>query len=142
MVRGFHGLANIGAQHFFDIFNELERANIQVKSLRWFLYFPRVLEAQDYGFLYKGVTKEELLVVLNTFQQDKSLSLNGWIVEFLLDFLELLGDDLLRVIKEFNVFGRVIGNFNSTFISLIPKIDFPKNFVGFMPISLLITCAK
>eukprot|EP01018_Ginkgo_biloba_P034393 Gb_34571 [translate_table: standard] len=50
--------------------------------------------------------------------------------------IKLEGEDLLRVIEEVRLTRKVPGNFNSTFIALIPNIDCPENFDGFRPISL------
>lgn len=43
---------------------------------------------------------EELEGTLKWFKKDKSPGLDGWPMEFYLDFLELLGEDLLAVIEE------------------------------------------
>jgi hypothetical protein len=53
-----------------------------------------------------------------------------------LGFFDLLGDDLLRVVEEVRTSGKVMGSFNSTFISLIPKVDKLGTFDDFRPISL------
>eukprot|EP01018_Ginkgo_biloba_P003692 Gb_00828 [translate_table: standard] len=52
------------------------------------------------GIFSLKITKEELLVVLNALQNEKIPGPDGWSVEFYLDFFELLGEDLLRVIEE------------------------------------------
>jgi len=49
---------------------------------------------------------------------------------------DILGLDLLNVIKESRTFGRVIGSVNATFLSLIPKVSNPVTFNEFKPISL------
>jgi hypothetical protein len=40
------------------------------------------------------IYKDELLLVMSTFQKDKSPSLDGWTIEFYLTFFDLLGDNL------------------------------------------------
>jgi hypothetical protein len=45
-------------------------------------------------------------------------------------------EDVMRVIEEVKVLGKVLGAFNSTFLALIPKKDKPIYFDYFMPISL------
>jgi hypothetical protein len=80
--------------------------------------------------MYRAVTREELIYVLNSFKKDRSPGLDGWTVEFYIEFFDLLGEDLLRVVEEVRTFGRVHVSFNSTFISLIPKVDCPKTFDG------------
>jgi hypothetical protein len=86
--------------------------------------------------MFKPVSKEELLHVLTTFKKDKSLGPDRWTVEFYLSFFELLGEDLLWVVEEVRLSGKVPRNINATFISLIPKVDCLETFEGFQPISL------
>jgi hypothetical protein len=42
-------------------------------------------------------------------------------MEFFLRFYEFLEEDLVRVIEESRVFGRIVVAFNTTFIALISK---------------------
>jgi len=57
-------------------------------------------------------------------------------VEFFISFFDLLGQDLLRVVEEVRLNGRVLPNFNSTFLALIPKMDKLKSHGGLRPIYL------
>lgn len=70
----------------------------------------------------------ELEGTLKWFRKDKSLGPDGWSVEFYLAFFELLWKDMLQVIEECRINGRMYDSFNSTFISLIPKYDSPIKF--------------
>ena len=83
-----------------------------------------------------SVTKEELLYVLSSFKKDRSPGLDGWTVELFIDFFDLLGEDILQVVEEFKRSRNVHVNINTTFIALIFKVDCPKTFEGFRPISL------
>jgi len=83
-----------------------------------------------------SITKEELLYVMSSFKKDRSLGLDGWTIELFLDFFDLLGEDLLQVVEEFRSSRNVHVNINTTFIALIFKVDFPKTFERFRPISL------
>jgi len=74
--------------------------------------------------------------VLTPFQKDKSLVLDGWIVELFIGFYELLEEDLLQVLEESMVSSKVIGDFNSTFLALIPKNDNPSYFDDSLSLSL------
>ena len=64
---------------------------------------------------------------------------DGWMIEFYLELFELLGGDLLRVMEDTRVLGRIPASFNSTFIALIPKVDNPVSLNDFRPI-LLCNC--
>ena len=44
---------------------------------------------------------------------------------------DVLGSDLLRVIEDSRLRGKIPAIFNSTFIALIPKTDSPKSFDDF-----------
>jgi hypothetical protein len=53
-----------------------------------------------------------------------------------LEFFDLLGLELLEVVEESKVKGKINGALNATFVDLIPKSDKPESFDGFRPISL------
>jgi hypothetical protein len=117
------------------VFKEPIRANIE-EIHKVASYLPRLVGEEDNERMYRAVTREELLYVLNFFKKDRSPGPDDWTVEFYIEFFDLLGDDLLEVVEEVRTYGRVHVSFNSTFIALIPKVDCPKTFDGFRPISL------
>ena len=86
--------------------------------------------------LMEEFTKGELKEVLHIFQKDKSPQLDGWMIEFLLELFELMGGDLLKVVEDTRIFGRIPASFNSTFIALIPKVDNLVSLNDFRPIPL------
>ena len=57
-------------------------------------------------------------------------------IEFFLELFETLGDDLLKVVEDTRITGRIPASFNSTFIALIPKVENPVSLNDFRPISL------
>ena len=97
---------------------------------------PRFAEEEDNRRLMRPVIEEELKEVLGSFQKDKSPGPDGWTIEFFLGFYEVLGMDLLQVVEDTRVSGRIPASFNSTFIALIPKTDNPETLYEFRPISL------
>jgi hypothetical protein len=82
------------------------------------------------------INKEELLVMMNSFSKERNLGPNGWTIEFFLSFFDLLGEDLLKIVLELKDKGKMIGNLNSTFFTLIPMVDHPDAFRDFSHISL------
>jgi hypothetical protein len=44
------------------------------------------------------ITKDELQVVLNSFQKRQKSKPDGWAIEFFMGFYELLKDDLLQLL--------------------------------------------
>jgi hypothetical protein len=77
-----------------------------------------------------------VLSTLKGFVVSKIHGPDGWTIKFFLEFFDLLGHDLLEVVEESRVKGKIIGAINATFVELIPKSDKPKSFDGFRPISL------
>lgn len=81
------------------------------------------------------ITLGELEITLKWFKKDKIPGLDGWLIEFYLDFFDIIGNDILQFIEEFRMGGWMYYAFNSTF-ALIKKIDDPQYFNDFQPISL------
>ena len=57
-------------------------------------------------------------------------------MEFILEFFVTLWEDLLSIVEESRVLGKLCGSLNATFISMIPKKDKPIFFHIFRPTSL------
>ena len=129
----FNEKARIGVAHFKNLFKAPPWASI-VEVIRVAQLFPRFVEEEDNLSLM-----EELKVTLHSFQKDKSPGLDGWTIEFFLGLYDLLGGDLLKVMEDTRLSGRLPTSFNSTFIALIPKVDNPSSLNDFRPISLCVT---
>jgi hypothetical protein len=84
----------------------------------------------------------EFLDTLKLFAKDKSPALDGWTVEFFIHFFDILGDDLLELVEDSRIRGKVQCSLNSTFLALIPKMNKPMTFRDYMPISLCNLCYK
>jgi len=66
----------------------------------------------------------------------KSFGSDGWIVEFFLAFFDLLGNEILEMVEETRLKGRVTDTLNAIFLALISKSDKPETFEGYRPIAL------
>jgi hypothetical protein len=131
-ITSFEGLANMGKIHFQSLFKANRRVSI-VDIIRLDLYFPSFVNEEGIQDLFAEVTKSELKENLQSFQKDKSPGSDRWTIEFYMGFFYLIGADLLLVIEESRIHGRI----NSTnCINLIPKVDDPWSFDDFRPISL------
>jgi hypothetical protein len=86
--------------------------------------------------LYNPVTLIELRDILQKFKTERSPGPDGWTSEFFLFFFDLVGPDLLRMVEDTRIRGKISGDLNSTFLVLIPKIDSPLSFDDYRPISL------
>ena len=134
-ISTFEGLAEMGINHFGSIYKAQEESSI-AEIVRVAGYFPRYVMEEDNRMLMAEIEEVELGRVLQSFQKDKSPGPDGWPIEFYTGFYDLLGPDLLQVVEESRRNGIIHTPLNSTFIALIPKVDKPKSFDDYRPISL------
>ena len=99
-------------------------------------HFPTSISDEENKDLMIHVTLVEIQSVLALSKNDKSLGPDGISVEFYRTLFDVIGLDLLRVVDDSQKCGKIPVVFNSTLIDLIPKIDIPKSFEYFRPISL------
>ena len=118
----FDGKASCGVTHFENLFKAPIQASI-AEVIRVAQLFPRFSNEEDNRRLMSPVDEEELKKVLGSFQKDKSPGPDGWTIEFFQGFYEILGLDLLQVVKDTRTTGIIPASFNATFIALIPKTD-------------------
>lgn len=78
--------------------------------------------------------KQERL--LHSFKKEKSPRPDGIPIEFFSQFLNILGDDLLSIVDYSRSIILILAPFNSTCITLIPKIDSVNYFEQFRIIFL------
>jgi hypothetical protein len=104
--------------------------------------FSQWVNEEEANALVSPVTLEELQGVLGQFKKEKSPGPDGWTSEFFIFFFDLLGEDLLAMVEESRIQGSIMGGLNSTFLTLIPKSNRPRNFDDFHPISLCNLCYK
>jgi hypothetical protein len=126
-ITSFEGLANMGKNHFQSLFKADRNVNIP-EIIKVALYLPSFVNEQGNQDLFVEVTEEEVKETLQIFQKDKIPGPDGWTIEFFRGFLDLIGTNLLKVIEESRINGRIHGPFNTNFISLIPKVNDPHNF--------------
>lgn len=117
----FEDKARCGVTHFQNLFRAPQQANI-AEVIRVAQMFPRFVDDDGNREMMKAISEEELKEVLGSFQKDKSPGPDGWTIEFFLDLFEFLGSDLMAVIEDSRVSGRIPASFNSTFIASYPQI--------------------
>lgn len=79
----------------------------------------------------KKLKKEELIGVMKSFKKDISPCPNGQTIDLFLAFFDLLRDDNLEMDEELKEQEKMPGNLNSTFLALIPKLDYVVTFGDF-----------
>jgi hypothetical protein len=135
LVNAFKGLSSLGISHFKELF-KVEAGSSIAEIVKAAKIFPRFVEDDERESLMEEVTEHELLAVMNTFQKGNSPGPDGWSIEFFLGFFDLLGNDILKVVKESRKNGHIHKPLNATFNALIPKFDNPTTFDDFRLISL------
>lgn len=98
--------------------------------------FSRMITAEDAAELYKPVSLAELKNILQHFKKERSLGLDGWTTEFFIYYFELVGEDLLHMVEDSRLKGKIAGGINSTFLVMIPKENNPQSFNDYRPIAL------
>ena len=81
-------------------------------------------------------TLEEIKKVVSSFTLEKAQGPNGFIDPFYQKFWDFIGFDLLVVVEESRRNTKMISSFNSSNISIIPKVKQLTSFANFRPISL------
>jgi hypothetical protein len=125
----------VNVDHYKIIYRKLNKINI-FEILQSISLFNRSLLDEQNDSLNVHVSEEELTKVINSFQSDKSLGLNGWTIEFFEGFFKEIGEYLSLVVEEPRSMGKVFCPFNSTFIANIPKTNNPLSFDSYKSISL------
>eukprot|EP00253_Pinus_taeda_P004777 PITA_04777 len=123
-------LARLANEHFCNIYKAPRDVNI-LEIMGVEKHFPRFAQQEDWENLTMEVTKEELEVTLKWFKKDKSPGPDGWTIEFYIDFFDILGDDLLKIVEDCRKNGKLPSAIKSTFIALILKSDLPSSFNDF-----------
>eukprot|EP00253_Pinus_taeda_P030816 PITA_30816 len=135
LISSQRNLARLAINHFKGIYSAPREANI-LEIMRVAENFPRFVLQEEPVDLTKEVTIDELEATIKWFKKDRSPGPDGWTIEFYIAFLDILGNDLLRIIEHCRRNGKIPSAIKSTFIALILKANHPTTFDDFRPISL------
>jgi hypothetical protein len=81
--------------------------------------------------------EREVREVIKGMDRDKAPGLDGFSMAFFQDCWEVVKGDFVAIFEEFHARGKFVKSINSTFISLILKIQGAKEVKDFRPISLV-----
>lgn len=70
---------------------------------------------------------------MKKFQKDKSPRIDGWTIEFFIALFDFIGFDLLPMVEEYKREEKIHPAFNSTSITLIPKLEHSLTFFTYVP---------
>jgi hypothetical protein len=100
------------------------------------------LDAAQIQALTQQITKEEVLTALNQMHPLKAPGPDGFHGVFFRQYWHILGEDIYEMINQAFTTGQFNPTLAETLICLIPKVDCPKHFKDFRPISLCNTLYK
>jgi hypothetical protein len=124
---GQQALKTTVVRHYQPFFEENTTRNLQTSVTVASLFPLSVTEANTLT-LDSPCTMQEIREALKSFSKDKSPGPDSWTVEFYLHFIDLVGPDLLALVEDSRLSGKVVGALNSTFLTLIPKTNNPSTF--------------
>jgi len=139
--NGQQALKSTAKKYFKSFYGVIEHSNLHdpVSVAR---IFPRSVTVEDSNQLDSPCNLQEVWDVLKSFTKYKSPGPDGWTVEFFLHFFELVGAELLELVEDSRIRGKVIGSLNSTFLTLIPKENNVTSLDDYKPIALCNLCYK
>lgn len=124
------GLKVFITDFYKDLFHQSKDARLHIPVD---LDFPKLSE-DDVKELCKLVTPSEIEAVV--LESDKAPRPDGFNGHFYKYNWELVKNDIVKVVLSFFESGRMLKEFNRTFITLIPKLENSSRIKDFRPISL------
>ncbi|XP_057822585.1 uncharacterized protein LOC131034979 [Cryptomeria japonica] len=103
---------------------------------------PRLISNEDDVMLMAPFSIQEVKEVIFSMPSDKAPGIDGFIALFLKKYWPFLGEDPHLVLEEARCNRSILKELNTTLIAIIPRLENPKSFVDFHPISLCNTLYK
>ncbi|XP_026417267.1 uncharacterized protein LOC113312744 [Papaver somniferum] len=99
------------------------------------LRFEAYVKQDDVADLIRPVTREEVILALNSIGSSKAPGPDGFSSHFFKTSLSIVGDDLVAAVQKFFTKSKLLKEINSTFITLIAKSKNPSNVSDYRHIS-------
>ena len=132
IVEGVQLIRNAIFTHFSNHFKRQNVTRPGVGNLTF-----KTLSHVDGGGLVKPFSVDEVKVTVWDCDSFKSPGSDDVNFGFIKEFWQILKDDITRLITEFHWNGKLARGINTTFITLIPKVESPQKLNDFRPISLV-----
>ncbi|GKC84706.1 RNA-directed DNA polymerase, eukaryota, reverse transcriptase zinc-binding domain protein, partial [Tanacetum coccineum] len=97
--------------------------------------FSKKIDNQEACRMIIEVSNEEIKDAMFDTNDNKALGPDGFTAKFFKKSWEVIGEDVCKVAKEFFIKGKILGEFNSTLITLVPKVSTPNKVSDFRPIA-------
>jgi hypothetical protein len=138
---GQQALKTTIVRHFQPFSEEKTTGNLHT-SVTVASLFPHYFTKVESLTLDSPYTIQEIRASLKYLSKDKSPGPDNWTIEFYLHFFHMVGQDILELVEDSRLSGKVVGALNLTFLTLIPKTNNPSTFFYYRPISLCNLCYK
>ncbi|XP_026439065.1 uncharacterized protein LOC113337670 [Papaver somniferum] len=125
-----------------DHFKSISNNNSPVLNRDLINLIPSSITDRENELLLETPKDAEIKDTLFAMEGNKSLGSNGLPPNFFQDNWETIGEDLIKLVHNFFDTGYMLKEMNTTFISLIPKVQLPSTPGDFRPISLCNTTYK
>lgn len=125
-----------------DHFKSISNTNSPVLNRDLINLIPSSITDRENELLLETPKDAEIKATLFAMEGNKSLGSNGLPPNFFQDNWETIGEDLIKLVHNFFDTGYMLKEMNTTFISLIPKVQLPSTPGDFRPISLCNTTYK
>ncbi|GKF71287.1 hypothetical protein Tco_0207401, partial [Tanacetum coccineum] len=97
--------------------------------------FTKKLDPETAEELVIPVSDDEIKKALFDIEDNKASGPDGYTSKFFKSAWSVVGKDTCSAVKEFFSSGKLLGEFNASIISLIPKVVVPKKVIDYRPIS-------
>lgn len=100
-----------------------------------FLQFTNVTGDDEKAGLSAPITREEIVYALSCIGSNKAPGPDGFTSHFFKSCWTIIEGDFVKVVQKNFILGRLLGEVNSTFLTLVPKVENPNTVADFRPIS-------
>jgi hypothetical protein len=135
MRRGQEEIKTEAVSYFKHLFRGSGSHHLLEKISTASLY-PRLVTDLEAADLFKPVSLPEIKHILLHFKKERSPGPDGWTTEFFSHFFDIVGPDLLSMVEDVRIRGKISKSINSTFLVMIPKENNAVSFNDYRPISL------
>lgn len=141
-VKDENGLGRLASNYFSSLFTDDCRTGDPILDENLLHCLPSPLNMEDNDLIMTSVIEDEVRNIVFSMGAFKALSLDGFPLAFFQDHWDVVGSDVVLATKDFFRSGKLLKNFNSTSITLVPKIQESTLLKDFRPISLCNTIYK
>ncbi|GLU02749.1 hypothetical protein SLE2022_199870 [Rubroshorea leprosula] len=120
------------AKYFQDLFKEEKWRRPKLDGIGF-----RQISQSDNELLTATFSEQEIKEAIWNCDPSKAPGPDGFNFRFIMSMWEVIKDDIISFVREFQQHGRLVRGSNASFIVLIPKTDNPQAIEEFRPISLI-----